>query len=818
MGEIFLAYDPSCGRNIALKKMKEKWLGNATMENRFLREAKVAAQLSHPNIIPIYAIEEGFYTMPFIEGETLKQIIKSSHEQMQRGEPLHPVGHSIPALIRLFLSICGAVAYAHSQGVLHRDLKPDNIIVGQFGEVIILDWGLAHFIGEPSTSEPALPQSDGGSALTQPGKIAGTLLYMSPERAFGKPSTIRADIYSLGVMLYQMLTLHLPFKRKTVKQFRKMYQHETILPPEEVAPDREISPHLSNITMRCLERDPMRRFQSVEDLIRETENYIEGIPEWRESYPLDMEKKGDWEFQENIPLSRHRALARGIELMQWFNLMVSKGQFPGNIKIECSLTFFEKTEGVGLLFCIPENALHRGLEESYCIWIGRNRVRLYRSNVELYSLSDCTFDAGRVYQICITVVDNQIRLFVDGAQKFGSTSHIPLPGTRVGLLLQDTAFTLDNLTVSVGSQNILVNCLAIPDAFLARQQFEEALAEYRKISHSFPGRTEGREAIYRAGLTLLHKAEICKKKSEKESLYNEAFSEFEKLRNTPGAPMHYLGKSFVYKAQGESEEEAKCLELALRKYPKHPLKPILVEHLFSRLHELSRLNRRLAFRFALIILLHLPHTTEAKEVGGLLKNSLEKLPFFLPPSDERSDLIIQLAFWLNKPLVLYELLERGLEGRDTHNAHVGLLLLGSEELADSRVFETNPAAQFEYALKTGGALPQEPYPLWNALEQRKWKEASRIIERLPQERLHDESDLHFFLYGCYLAHTKGKKAAIAHLTAVTEKTFPPTTTLLSHFLMGLIDVRQGWIEEAFVFEELKLFQQLNLLDSCLDGR
>lgn len=813
MGEVFLAHDPSCGRDVALKKMGDKWQGNETMKNRFLREARVAAQLAHPSIIPIYAIEEGFYTMPYIEGETLKEIIQVTREQAQKGEPLHPIGHSVPALVRLFLNICGAVAYSHSRGVLHRDLKPDNVVVGKFGEVIILDWGLAHYIDEPEMGGEDIP--DEKSSLTQPGKIAGTLLYMSPERAFGRKSTVRADIYSLGVMLYQMLTLQFPFHRKTVKEFRKLHKHEKILPPEEVAPDREISPHLSSIAMRCLERDPKKRFQSVRDLIRETENYIEGVPEWQDITFLDAFQKKDWEFQENIPLSRHKALTRGIELMEWFNLMVSKGQFPGNIKIEYDLALGKQTNGVGILFCIPENELHRGLEESYCIWISRNAVRLYRSNVEVFRFTDISFEPEKSYRIRIGLIDNHVRFFVDSVQKFGYTSHIPLPGTRVGVLMQDTHFTLDHLNVSVGSQNILVNCLAIPDAFLARGEFDEALKEYRKISHSFPGRAEGRESTYRAGLTLLRKAKTRKKKADRENLYNDAFTEFEKLHNTPGAPLQYLGKSFIYKAQGEYEEEAKCLELALRKYPKHPLKPILEEHLLSRLHELSQLNRRLSLRFALILLYHLPHLEETKVVSSLLESSLEKLPFFIESPNRKVAQLIHLAFWLNKPFVLYELLEKGLEDADEHNAHIGLILLGSEDLADMRVLEKNPAAQFEYALKMHSTLPEEPYPLWNALLAREWKKASRIVESLPESLIHDELDPHFFLYGCYLAHAKGKQAAIAHLTGITEKKFPPTTTLLSHFLMGRIDVQNGWIDEAFVFEELRLFQQLELLDNCL---
>ena len=132
-------------------------------------------------------------------------------------------------------------------------------------------------MGEESATDPR---------LTQPGKIPGTLLYMAPERAFGAPSSISTDIYSLGVILYQLLTLQSPFKRGTLKEYKKIHKFEKILDPEEVAPDRDISPHLSNITMRCLEKEPEKRFQNVEELIQELENYIDGVPEWLEAGAL----------------------------------------------------------------------------------------------------------------------------------------------------------------------------------------------------------------------------------------------------------------------------------------------------------------------------------------------------------------------------------------------------------------------------------------------------------------------------------------------------------------------------------------------------
>ena len=816
MGEVFLAHDAVCGRDVALKQMRDEWKDNPTMQERFLREARIAAQLSHPSIIPIYTIEESFYTMAHIEGETLKEILQKTKEQSKNGEPLHPIGSSVPALVRIFLSVCGAVAYAHSRGVLHRDLKPENIIVGKFGEVIILDWGLADFIAHPEKN--GFDFKEGSPTLTQPGKIPGTLLYMAPERAFGAKSSLQADIYSLGVVLYQILTLSFPFKRKSMKEFRKMHEHEKILDPEEVAPDREISPHLSNIARRCLEKNPQKRFQKMRQLMRELENYIEGIPEWQRASELKLERKEDWQFQENIALAKHRALMRGIESVEWVNLMISKAQFPGNILIEAELTLKEGNHGVGFLFCISETNLPKAVEESYCLWFSDQGVRLYRSNVEVFHTDQVVLEKERPYRIRITHIENHIRFFLDGVQKFGFLNVIPLPGTRIGLLMRDGAFTIDSLKISVGSQTITVNCLAVPDAFLARKSYDEALQEYRKISHSFPGRAEGREATFRGGLTLLKKAEKQKQKSKREALFGEALTEFEKLHNTPGGPLEYLGKSLVYKAGGEFQEEAKCFELALRKYPKHPLKPILVENILSRLHESSQTNRQAAYHFALIVLRHLSHLSDAKKIAEVFEKHLEPLPFFAPSASRKEHLIIQLAFWLRFPSVLTEMLERdNLADTDTQNAHVALLLLGGD--GDLSILEKESPeikhARFEYSLKNGMPLPDEPHPLWTALKEKKWERAKEILGSLPPESLQDEKSFNFFLHGCHLAKEKGEEEALSHLTSISERPFPPTTTLLSHFLKGRINLKNGWIEKAFFYEKLRLMQQLELFSLCL---
>ena len=153
MGEVFYAFEPTCGRYVALKQVREDLKGKKHLYTRFLRDARITSQLTHPSIIPIYAIHhEGdhlYYTMPFVAGDTLKTILRDTLRSERAGHLSERSGGAISRLAGTFLKVCQAVAFAHARGVIHRDIKPENIMIGDYGEVIILDWGLAKIIAEP---------------------------------------------------------------------------------------------------------------------------------------------------------------------------------------------------------------------------------------------------------------------------------------------------------------------------------------------------------------------------------------------------------------------------------------------------------------------------------------------------------------------------------------------------------------------------------------------------------------------------------------------------------------------------------------------
>jgi serine/threonine protein kinase len=208
LGKVWLARDNKLSREVALKEIKP---GSASSEavRRLIKEAQITGQLQHPGIVPIYEVNhEGlpFYTMKLVRGETLSQTISEYHDAKQAG---HDDPLTKQRLLSIFLSVCEAIAYAHSRGVIHRDLKPDNVVLGEYGEAIVLDWGLARQVGSnDEDTAPIVVTEDGRTDATQAGQKLGTPAYMAPEQASGRVEHMdeRTDIYGLGAILFEILT------------------------------------------------------------------------------------------------------------------------------------------------------------------------------------------------------------------------------------------------------------------------------------------------------------------------------------------------------------------------------------------------------------------------------------------------------------------------------------------------------------------------------------------------------------------------------------------------------------------------------------
>ena len=260
MGLVYRAFDTHLDRLVAIKILRADATTNPERKRRFVQEAKAASALNHPNIIHIYDISSSggtdFIAMEFVAGKTLHQLIGKN------GLPLRDT-------LKYSIQIADALARAHSAGIVHRDLKPANIIVGEDGRVKLLDFGLAK-VTETTVDAAVDSEADTATMIaredvqTEEGVIVGTVAYMSPEQAEGKKVDARSDIFSLGSVLYEMVTGRRPFEGANKISTLSAILHEEPQPLAEVAPD--LPAELDKIIRRCLRKDPDRRAQHAGDI------------------------------------------------------------------------------------------------------------------------------------------------------------------------------------------------------------------------------------------------------------------------------------------------------------------------------------------------------------------------------------------------------------------------------------------------------------------------------------------------------------------------------------------------------------------------
>src|SRR5438445_40249 len=251
MADVYLAEDQELGRRVAIKILNERHANDDQFIERFRREAKNAAALNHPNIVSIYDRGEAEHTyyiaMEYLDGRTLKELV------VGRGPA--PVN----VAIEYARQILSALRFAHRHGIVHRDIKPHNVLVDREGRVKVTDFGIARA---------------GTSQMTEAGSIVGTAQYLSPEQARGTEVDQRSDLYSLGVVLYELLTGQTPFDGDTPVEIAMKHLSATPRPPSQIR--RDVPRELDMVVIRALAKDPATRYQSADEMDADLERVVRG--------------------------------------------------------------------------------------------------------------------------------------------------------------------------------------------------------------------------------------------------------------------------------------------------------------------------------------------------------------------------------------------------------------------------------------------------------------------------------------------------------------------------------------------------------------
>jgi len=553
MGVIHEARDLNSRRVVALKLLPRDLPCAREDVLRFIREGQLTSQLEHPNIVPVHDIgldDEGrvYYTMKLVEGRTLTGILQA----IRKGEAATLAEFPLARLLNIFQKVCDAVAFAHSKGVVHRDLKPDNIMVGSFGEVQVMDWGLARILraADESDEEPAgrraswadrdrIRQEDGGPIPTDDfgdtlktisGRIMGTPGFLAPEQILqdpGRPPGLKADLYSLGAVLYAILTLRATVKSAEVSEMLHRILAGDFPSPASLnaaeggeagraretkagsvrkggfphCPDGWIPTALSDIAMKALSIRPEDRHGSVQELQREIEDYQNGYV-WHlvidEDFS-DADALSRWEvFGGRAEIVDGELRLRGGEPQ----VLVFRRDVPGDVRIE----FECRQEGsyLNCLACFMNAVRAESFRE--IPWSGyefeyggyeNSRNAIHRSNSQMWIEPAAPLASGARYELMAERAGSHLRFVVNGREVVSLTDPDPLSGSNrvaIGFVGWNTDTWFSRIRISTLGTPWKGDVLELAERQIQKGRYDAAIGLFEDTLESFPDAERRRRA------------------------------------------------------------------------------------------------------------------------------------------------------------------------------------------------------------------------------------------------------------------------------------------------------------------------------------
>ncbi len=326
LGKVFRAHDEELHREVALKGMVPGLDRDAEARRRFLQEAEITARLEHPGVVPVHGLVRDpdgrpFYAMRFIRGESLKAALDRFHQADGPGRDAGERNLAFRQLLGRFVEVCNTIAYAHSRGVLHRDLKPHNVMLGSYGETLVVDWGLAKPVSRTeeqrqATAEETLRPSSHSGEQTQMGQAMGTPAFVSPEQAAGRWNVVgpASDVYGLGAILYALLTGSAPVRGRDAYEILAKVQRGDFPRPRQVK--ASVPAALEAICLKAMALEPEKRHGSAQELAADVERWLADEPgSWHES----------WGTRARRWLRRRRTLVTSVSLALVVAVLVLSG-------------------------------------------------------------------------------------------------------------------------------------------------------------------------------------------------------------------------------------------------------------------------------------------------------------------------------------------------------------------------------------------------------------------------------------------------------------------------------------------------------------